>query len=450
MFTKILIANRGEIALRVISASRELGISTVAAYSQADAYGLPVRFADEAVCVGPAPSGESYMNVPAIITAAEITGADAIHPGYGFLSESPYLAEACEACGVTLIGPPVEVLRVFGDKTRARREMRRAGLPVVPGTDSIGGLTAAHRAARRLGYPVIVKATAGGGGRGMRVVEGADQLEEAFLVATREADAACGDARVYLETYVETPRHIEFQVLADAFGRAVHLGERECSVQRRHQKVLEETPAIGLSSRVRQRMGQLVVKAARTVGYVGAGTFEFLMNTRGRFYFMEANARIQVEHPITEMVTGVDVVKEQIRIACGESLSVRQDDVRLTGHAIECRVNAEHPETFAPSPGQVHTFTIPGGPGIRVDTAAHAGSMVSPFYDSLLAKVIAHGRDRAEAIRRMRRALEMTVIEGVETTIPLHLRVLQDADFLEGHVTTAYLDRFVASGSERA
>ena len=443
MFKKILIANRGEVALRVIYACRELGVKTVVAHSQADEHSLAVRFADEEVCIGPARSLDSYLNVPAIITAAEITGADAIHPGYGFLSESAYLAEACDACRITFIGPPAEVLRLLGDKSRARRAMRKAGLPVVPGTDSLEDAKTARRAARRLGYPVIIKATSGGGGRGMRVVEHRDELEDAFLTARSEAKAAFGDPRVYLETYVTEPRHIEFQVLADEGGATVHLGERECTLQRRHQKVLEETPSIELSDRVRERMGKLVTKAARAVGYVNAGTFEFLLDARGHFYFMEANPRLQVEHPVTEMVTGVDIVKEQIRIACGDGLSFRQADVRFTGHAIECRVNAEHPETFVPSPGLISTFSVPGGPGVRVDTFAHADCTVSPYYDSLLAKVITHGQDRPEAIDRMRRALEMMVIEGVETTISLHLRILRDPDFLAGRFTTAFLERFV-------
>jgi acetyl-CoA carboxylase biotin carboxylase subunit len=443
MFKKILIANRGEVALRIIYACRELGIKTVVAHSQADEHSLPVRFADQEVCIGPARSLDSYLSVPAIITAAEITGADAIHPGYGFLSKSAYLAEACDACRLTFIGPPAEVIRLLGDKSRARQAMRTAGLPVVPGTESLEDLKAARRAARRLGFPVIIKATSGGGGRGMRVVRDADALDDAVQTARNEAEAAFGDSRVYLERYVEEARHIEFQVLADGDGTTVHLGERECTLQRRHQKVLEETPSLELTDRVRERMGKLVAKAARAVGYVNAGTFEFLMDARGRFNFMEANARLQVEHPITEMVTGVDVVKEQIRIASGESLSFRQADVRFTGHAIECRVNAEHPETFTPSPGVIRTFSAPGGPGVRIDTFAHAGCEVSPYYDSLVAKVIAHGQDRPEAIARMRRALAMTVIEGIDTNIPLHLRILQDPDFLEGRFTTTFLDRFV-------
>ncbi len=443
MFNKVLIANRGEVALRVVYACSELGIKTVVAHSQADENSLAVRFADEEVCIGPASSSDSYLSVPAIITAAEITGADAIHPGYGFLSESAYLAEACDACQITFIGPPAQLLRLLGDKARARKVMQKAGLPVVPGTESLENLTAAHQAAKRLGYPVIIKATSGGGGRGMRVVRSHDELEEAFPIARGEAEAGFGDPRVYLEVYLEESRHIEFQVLADGRGTTVHLGERECTLQRRHQKVLEETPSGAMNEGVREKMSRRVIKAARAVGYVNAGTFEFLMDARGRFYFMEANARLQVEHPITEMVTGVDIVKEQIRIAGGDGLSIQQADVRFTGHAIECRVNAEHPETFVPSPGLIRTFSLPGGPGVRVDTFVHADCTVSPYYDSLIAKVIVHGRDRAEAIARMRRALEMTVIEGIETTIPLHLRILGDPDFLEGRFTTAFLERFL-------
>ena len=450
MFEKVLVANRGEIALRVIAACRELGVRTVVAHSQADQYSLPVRFADETVCIGPAPSRHSYLNRLAILAAAETTGADAIHPGYGFLSERTDLAEGCAAGGIAFVGPPPEVLRLLGDKARARQAMQAAGLPGVPGTEVIADPEAAAREAGQIGYPLLVKAIAGGGGRGMRLVADAGGLPDAFRAAASEAEAAFGDPRVYLERYVEGSRHIEFQVLADGRGRIVHLGERECSVQRRQQKVIEEAPAPGLEAGMRQRIGGLVVAAARAVGYVNAGTFEFLIDRHGRFYFMEANPRVQVEHGITEMVSGVDIVKEQIRIAAGEPLAVAQDDVRLAGHAIECRVNAEHPETFAPSPGAIRTLVLPGGPGIRVETAAHAGDMVSPFYDSLLAKVIAHGRDRAEAIARMRRALGMMVVEGVDTTLPLHLRILQDPDFLAGRLTTTFLDRLVAAGAPAA
>ena len=449
MFRKILVANRGEIALRVVAACRDLGVRTVVAHSQADRDSLPARFADETVCIGPAPSRYSYLNRLAVLAAAETTGADAIHPGYGFLSERADLAEGCAAAGIAFIGPPPEVLRLLGDKARARQAMGTAGLPLVPGTEPVDDAAAA-RAAPEVGYPLMVKAVGGGGGRGMRLVEAPDRLPEAFRAAVSEAEAAFGDPRVYLERYLGGARHVEFQVLADGEGRTVHLGERECSVQRRQQKVVEEAPAPGLDADVRERVGGLVATAARAVGYVNAGTFEFLVDGEGRFHFMEVNPRVQVEHGITEAVTGVDVVKAQIRIAAGEPLGLKQDDVRLAGHAVECRVNAEHPETFAPSPGAIRTLVLPGGPGIRVETAAHVDHMVSPFYDSLLAKVIAHGRDRAEAVARMRRALGMMVVEGVDTNLPLHLRVLGDPDFLAGRLDTAFLDRFLADGATAA
>ena len=450
MFEKVLVANRGEIALRVIAACRELGVRTVVAHSQADRHGLPARFADETVCIGPAPSRHSYLNLPAVLAAAEISGADALHPGYGFLSERADLADACADAGIAFIGPPARVLRLLGDKARARQAMGAAGLPLVPGTEVVDDAAAAERAGREIGYPLLVKAVAGGGGRGMRLVEDAARLPDAFRAAASEAEAAFGDSRVYLERYLGGARHVEFQVLADGRGRAVHLGERECSVQRRQQKVIEEAPAPGLEADVRRRVGGLVTAAAQAAGYVNAGTFEFLVDGDGRFHFMEVNPRVQVEHGITEMVTGVDIVKAQIRIAAGEPLALAQDDVRLAGHAIECRVNAEHPETFVPSPGAIRTLVLPGGPGVRVETAAHAGDMVSPFYDSLLAKVIAHGRDRAEAIARVRRALGMMVVEGVDTNVPLHVRILEDPDFLAGTLTTAFLDRFVAAGAPAA
>ena len=443
MLSKILIANRGEIALRVIYACRELGIRTVAVYSEADEHALNVRFADEEVCIGPARPMQSYLNVPAIITAAQVTGAQGIHPGYGFLSESPYLAEAAEACGITFIGPPLEALRLLGDKARARHAMKRAGVPVLAGTTQPPEtLSAALKAARKLGFPLIVKASAGGGGKGMRIVRDPSDIEHAWTAAQREAAAAFGDGTLYLETYIEAPRHIEFQVLADGHGHVVHLGERECSIQRRHQKLVEEAPSVVLTDRQRRKLGRMVVDAARAVGYQNAGTFEFLMDERERFYFLEANTRLQVEHPITEMVTGVDIVKEQIRIASGEPLSFRQEDVAMTGHAIECRINAESPDTLRPSPGVIRVFSMPGGPGIRIDTAAHTDSTITPYYDSLVAKLIAHGRDRGEAIARMQRALEMTVIEGIETTLPLHRRILEDPDFIAGRLSTAFMDRY--------
>jgi len=443
MFKKILIANRGEIALRVICACRELGIKTVAVHSTADEHSLHVRFADEVVCIGPPRSAESYLNVPAIISAAEITGADAIHPGYGFLSESAYLAEVCEACHVKFIGPSPHVIRLMGDKARARRAMKKAGVPILPGSDGpIDSEDRGLRVARELGYPVIIKAAAGGGGRGMRIVRAPADLGGALRTAQREAQAAFGVGDVYIEKYIEGPRHIEFQVLGDHHGHVVHLGERECSIQRRHQKLIEEAPSPVLTDRQRRKLGGIVVDAARAVQYTNAGTFEFLMSASGEIYFIEANTRLQVEHGITEMVTGVDIVKEQIRIAAGERLSFRQGDVALNGHAIECRVNAEHPETFTPSPGLVRAFSVPGGPGVRVDTYAHTECTVSPYYDSLIAKIMTHGRDRREAIARMRRTLEMTVIEGIHTTIPMHLRVLDDPDFLAGRLSTSFMERY--------
>ncbi len=444
MFKKVLIANRGEIALRVILACRELGIRTVAVYSEADEHALHVRFADEDVCIGPARAADSYLNVPSIISAAEITGADAIHPGYGFLSESAYLAEVCEACHITFIGPGPQVIRLMGDKARARRVMKKAGVPVLPGSDgTLENEDQALKVAAAIGYPVLIKATAGGGGRGMRVVPSAPEMARAFRTASREAEAAFGVPDVYLEKYLEHPRHIEFQVLGDHSGHLVHLGERECSVQRRHQKLVEESPSPSISERTRKKMGALVVQAAREVQYVNAGTFEFLMDGRGKFYFMEVNTRLQVEHGVTELVTGVDIVKEQIRIAAGERLSVRQSDLSFRGHALECRVNAEDPETFVPSPGTIGAFSAPGGPGIRVDTAMHADATVTPYYDSMIAKIMAWGRDRDEAIARMQRALEMTVVEGVKTSIPLHLKILADPDFRAGRVTTGFMDRFL-------
>jgi acetyl-CoA carboxylase biotin carboxylase subunit len=445
MFKKILIANRGEVALRVIFACRELGIKTVAVYSEADENSLHVRFADEDVCIGPARSADSYLNVPAVISAAEITGADAIHPGYGFLSESAYLAEVCEACHIRFIGPDPQVIRLMGDKARARRVMKKAGVPVLPGSDGpIENEEKALKLAKEIGYPVIVKATAGGGGRGMRVVRVPAELSNAVKTAQREAEAAFGVGDVYIEKYIESPRHIEFQVLGDHHGSVVHLGERECSIQRRHQKLVEESPSPALSEKVRRKMGSLVIDAAKAVQYTNAGTFEFLMDPEGRFYFMEANTRLQVEHPVTEMVTGIDIVKAQIRIAAGERLGFKQADVVFTGHSIECRINAEDPETFVPSPGVIHVFSVPGGPGVRVETFAHSDCTISPYYDSMIAKIIVHGRDRQEAIARMRRTLEMTVIEGIKTSIPLHLRIVNDREFLAGRLSTSFMDRLLA------
>jgi acetyl-CoA carboxylase biotin carboxylase subunit len=444
MFKKILIANRGEIALRVIHACRELGIKTVAVYSEADENSLHVRFADEDVCIGPPRSADSYLNVPAIISAAEITGADAIHPGYGFLSESAYLAEVCQACHIRFIGPDPSVIKLLGDKARARKAMKKAGLPMLPGSEGpVENEERALKVARDIGYPVIIKAVAGGGGRGMRVVRDPAELPQLLRTAMREAEAAFGNGDVYIEKYLDNPRHIEFQIIGDHHGNLVHLGERECSIQRRHQKLIEESPSPVLSEKIRRKMGSLVVDAAKAVQYTNAGTFEFLLDGEGRFYYMETNTRLQVEHPVTEMVTGIDIVKEQIRIAAGERLSFRQNDITFTGHSIECRINAEDPVTFAPSPGLIHAWSVPGGPGVRIDTFAHAECTVSPYYDSMIAKIIVHGRDRQEAIARMRRTLEMTVIEGIKTSVPLHMKILAEADFQAGRLGTGFMDRFM-------
>jgi acetyl-CoA carboxylase biotin carboxylase subunit len=443
MFKKILIANRGEVAMRVLMACRELGIKTVAVYSEADENSLHVRFADEDICIGPARSSESYLNVPAIISAAEIAGVDAIHPGYGFLSESAYFAEVCEACHVRFIGPDPSVIKLMGDKARARRAMKKAGLPMLPGSDGpVDSEDMALQTVASIGYPVIIKAIAGGGGRGMRVVRSADEFKHALRTAQREAESAFGVGDVYIEKYLEKPRHIEFMILGDHHGNMIHMGERECSIQRRHQKLIEESPSTALTEKIRRKMGNQVVDAARAVQYTNAGTFEFLIDGRGRFYFMEVNTRLQVEHPVSEYVTGIDVVKEQIRIAAGERLSYKQSDVVLSGHSIECRINAEDPVTFRPSPGVIRTFNLSSGPGVRIDTAAHAECTISPYYDSLVAKIIVHGRDRAEAIARMRRTLEMSVIEGIQTTLPLHLRILADPDFQAGKFDTHFMERF--------
>ena len=444
MFKKILIANRGEIALRIIHACRELNIKTVAVYSEADENSLHVRFADEDVCIGPPRSAESYLNVPAIISAAEITGADAIHPGYGFLSESAYLAEVCEACHIRFIGPDPSVIKLLGDKARAKKAMKKAGVPMLPGSDGpVTGEEHALKVVKEIGYPIIVKAVAGGGGRGMRVVRSAGELANALRTATREAEAAFGNGDVYIEKYLESPRHIEFQIIGDHHGNVVHLGERECSIQRRHQKLIEEAPSPALSDKIRKKMGSVVVDAAKAVQYTNAGTFEFLMDKDGKFYYMETNTRLQVEHPVTEMVTGIDIVKEQIRIAAGERLSFKQSEVTFTGHAIECRVNAEDPETFAPSPGVIHAFSAPGGPGVRIDTFVHSECTVTPYYDSMIAKIITWGRDRQEAIARMKRTLDMTVIEGIRTSVPLHLKILNEKDFHAGRLSTSFMERFM-------
>jgi len=443
MFNKILVANRGEIALRVIWACRELGIKTVAVYSEPDRHSLHVRFADQAVCIGGPRSVESYLNIPAIISAAEITGADAIHPGYGFLSESSYLAEICEACNIKFIGPGPQTIRLMGDKSRAKKAMQKAGVPVIPGSAGVvEDEDHAGKTAREIGYPVLLKASAGGGGRGMRMVRDAEDLAPAFRSAQAEAVAAFGVPDIYVERYVEAPRHIEIQIMADSKGNVVHLGERECSIQRRHQKLIEEAPSPAMTEKLRRRMGRTAVEAAAAVQYVNAGTVEFLVDAGGSYYFMEMNTRIQVEHGVTELVTGRDLVKEQIRVAAGEPLSFAQKDLTFSGHAIECRINAEDPVTFVPSPGTIRHFNPPGGPGVRVDTAAHEGCEIPPYYDSLIAKLMVHGRDRKEAVARMRRCLDVMIVEGIKTTIPLHRRIMDDPDFQAGRLNTNFMERF--------
>jgi acetyl-CoA carboxylase biotin carboxylase subunit len=446
MFKKILIANRGEIALRVISACRELGIRTVAIYSEADRDALHVRYADEDVCVGPYPSAASYLNISSIVSAAEITEADAIHPGYGFLSENAYFAEILQDCHITFIGPSPEAIRKMGDKSVARRTVAAAGVPTVPGSPGpLDSIDDALPMARKAGYPVILKASGGGGGRGMRIARDERELAGAFETARAEAEKAFGNAELYMEKYLEDPRHIEFQVFGDSHGNLRHLGERECSIQRRHQKLIEEAPSTVLEEGLRRRMGEAAVAAARSVGYTNAGTVEFLLDSEEKFYFMEMNTRLQVEHPITEEVTALDLVKEQIAVAAGAPLSFADRDMSPRGHAIEFRINAEDPITFAPSPGRIAVFHPPGGLGVRVDTAAYQGYLIPPYYDSLIAKLIVWGRDREEAIGRGRRALDFFVIEGIKTTIPLHRRILDDPDFVAGRLSTHFMERFAAT-----
>ena len=449
MFKKVLVANRGEIALRVICACKELGISTVAVYSEADRNSLHVRFADQAVCIGPARTADSYLNIPSVISAAEITDVDAIHPGYGFLSENANFAEVCETSKIAFIGPSPELIRIMGEKARARQVFQQAGVPILAGSEGVVRTAAeARQIAASVGYPVVLKAVAGGGGRGMRVVRNAAELAEAFAAAQREAGLAFGCSDLYLEKFLKRPRHIEFQVLGDQFGRLAHLGERECTIQRRHQKLLEESPSPELSPAQRGEMGRDVVRVLKQLGYTRAGTVEFLMDEDGQLYFIEMNTRIQVEHPVTEMVTNIDLVKSQILIAAGEPLvlllqgSLSGDSVPLQGHALECRINAENPKSFAPSAGRITTFHIPGGTGVRVDTAAYAESVIPPYYDSLLAKLVVRGRDRQEAISRMTRALEMFIIEGIQTSVPLHQQILADPDFGAGRFDTSFIERF--------
>ena len=446
MFDKVLIANRGEIALRVHRACREMGIHTVAVHSTADAEAMHVRLADESVCIGPPAAADSYLNVPAIIAAAEITGPDAIHPGYGFLSENAGFAEIVEEHGFAFIGPTPEHIRMMGDKIAAKETMRRLGVPVTPGSD--GPVTSAEEAvalAEDMGYPVLLKAVAGGGGMGMKLVRSADEMAEALATTRAAAKAAFGDDAIYVEKYLDRPRHIEIQVVADGQGGVVHLGERDCSLQRRHQKLVEETPSPALNDDLRRQLGDTVVEAVRQLGYRGVGTVEFLYEG-GEFYFIEMNTRIQVEHPVSEMITGIDLVREQIRIADGAPLGYAQDDIRFNGHAIECRINAEHPETFAPSPGRVGNYHAPGGLGVRVESALYAGYTIPPYYDSLIAKVVVHGTTRTECLMRLRRALEEYVIDGVETTIPLHQRLIREPDFANGAYDVAWLEDLLGLG----
>jgi acetyl-CoA carboxylase biotin carboxylase subunit len=442
MFKKILIANRGEIALRVIRACRELGIQTVAVYSEADRESLHVRFADDDVCIGPAPARDSYLKIPRIIAAAEIAGADAIHPGNGFLAENAEFAETCAASNIAFIGPTAEQIRVMGDKAAARNAMARVDVPIIPGTPGpVEDADEALEFARAIGFPVIIKAAAGGGGKGMRVAAEPEDFTRSFQLARSEALSAFGSGDVYVEKYLERPRHVEFQIMGDRHGNVIHLGERDCSVQRRHQKLIEEAPSPAVTPDLRERMGDAAVRGAKAIDYVGAGTIEMLLNADGNFYFMEMNTRIQVEHPVTEMLTGVDLVKEQIRVAAGEKLSVMEVP-SLRGHVIECRVNAEDPaRNFQPSPGRIDVFHPPGGPGVRLDTHVYTGYTVPPYYDSLLAKLICQGRDRAEALRRMQVALESFIIEGVTTTIPFLARVMADPHFQAGEVDTKFLER---------
>jgi acetyl-CoA carboxylase, biotin carboxylase subunit len=448
MFKKILIANRGEIALRVICACKELGVKTVAVYSDADRNSLHVRFADEAICIGPPRSSESYLNIPAVISAAEITNVDAIHPGYGLLSENANFAEVCESSHIKFIGPPPEVIRLMGEKEKARQAMKKANVPILPGSDGvIASAEEAREWATQIGYPVIVKASAGGGGRGMRVIRGEAELEGSFNAAQSEAAAAFGNGNLYMEKFIERPRHIEFQVLGDSHGRVISLGERECSIQRRHQKLLEESPSTRVTQEMRSDIGKKLEESLSEIGYVNAGTVEFLMDEDGSLHFIEMNTRIQVEHPVTEMVTSLDLVKSQILLATGAKITEivpKVDRTGQRGHAIECRINAEHPEKFTPSAGKIKTFHVPGGLGVRVDTAAYAEGVIPPYYDSLIAKLISFGKDRPEAIMRMQRALEMFIVEGIHTTIPLHRRILADEEFRAGNIDTKYVERLLA------
>jgi len=445
MIRKVLIANRGEIALRVISACKEMGIRTVAVYSEADRNSLHVRFADEAICIGPPRSADSYLNVPAVISAAEIAGADAVHPGYGLLSENAAFAEVCRASNIKFIGPPPEVTRMMGEKSTARQTMKKAKVPILPGSDGvIENEGAALEWAQSVGYPVILKAVAGGGGRGMRIVRSKEELPGMFQSASTEALNAFSNGDLYMEKFIERPRHIEFQVLADEHGNVMSLGERECSIQRRHQKLIEEAPSLQITPKQREKMGDVIKRSLKDIGYWNAGTIEFLMDEDGSIYFIEMNTRIQVEHCVTEMVTGVDLVKAQLRIASGEKLhDIVPKLPPINGHAIECRINAEHPEKFTPSPGKITAFNVPGGNGVRVDTAQYAEGVVPQYYDSLIAKLICHGKDREEAMNKMQRALSQFVVEGIHTSIPLHERIFADAEFRSGQFDTKFMERFL-------
>jgi acetyl-CoA carboxylase biotin carboxylase subunit len=444
MFRKVLIANRGEIALRVISACKEMGIRTVAVYSEADRNSLHVRFADEAICIGPPKSSESYLNVPAVISAAEIADVDAIHPGYGLLSENANFAEVCRASNIKFIGPPPEVTRMMGEKSTARQTMKKAKVPILPGSDGvIESEGEAREWAKSVGYPVILKAVAGGGGRGMRICRNAEELPALFNQASTEAANAFGNGDLYMEKFIERPRHIEFQVLADEHGNVMSLGERECSIQRRHQKLIEEAPSLMVTPKLREELGKTIKKSLENIGYWNAGTIEFLMDEDGKIYFIEMNTRIQVEHCVTEMVTGVDLVKAQLRIAAGEKLNaIVPGPVEIRGHAIECRINAEHPEKFTPSAGKITAFNVPGGNGVRVDTAQYSEGIVPPYYDSMIAKLICHGKDREEAMNKMQRALSQFIVQGIHTTIPMHQKIFADQEFRAGKFDTKFMERF--------
>lgn len=445
MFSKILIANRGEIALRIIRACRELGIRTVAVYSEADKNSLPVRFADEAICIGEAPSSNSYLSIPAIISAAEITDVEAIHPGYGFLAENSHFAEICESCQITFIGPSPENIKLMGDKMAARTMMQKVGLPIIPGSPGVvKNKEEAIKTARKIGYPVIIKAAAGGGGKGMRICHNDITLISSLMIAQQEAEVNFGNSNVYIEKYLEKPRHIEIQILADKYGHLVYLGERDCSIQRRHQKLLEESPSPAVDHKLRKRLGELTLRAAKSMNYISAGTMEFLLDSEHNFYFMEMNTRIQVEHPVTEMVTGIDLIKEQIRIAAGDRIQIAQDEIKIKGVAIECRINAEDFENnFMPSPGKIETLVLPGGPGVRLDTHIYQGYEVSPYYDSLVAKLICHRDNRKDTIKTMQRALNEFQIAPLKTTIPFHQRLLDNSLFLKGDVSTHFVQEML-------